>query len=601
MSERVSQLTEGPAAGLTVSTFHSFGLQLIQAHGPLLGYRGSITVFDTQDKLAMIQEVLRQTPGLRGGVTAGEAASYISQKKTSLGNSAEESHPALPRIFTEYQDHLKAFQAVDFDDLLLLPITLFTSRPEVLSSYQKRFQYILVDEFQDTSNIQYRLLRMLADYHRNLCVVGDDDQSIYSWRGADYSNITSFEKDFPEVQEIKLEQNYRSTGNILEAANHLIANNRLRKQKSLWTGEVQGLPLHFRVFEHETEEAESITAKIRELALKNSWNYDDFGILVRANSLMGTLEHELMAAAIPYTVSGGMSFFARKEVKDVIAYLRITANPHNDVDLLRILNTPRRGLGKSTAEELRSTADSGGSSLYSAAEMLAFGEPSPLPSRGKHALQELIELIRWAREEVKTGKPISEMLSRLLDRIAYRQFLMQEHAKNPRIGEWKYGNVERFREFLSRWEEDHEEGELSLADYLNRISLTGKQEPDTRGGKVSLMTIHASKGLEFPCVFLPAVEDGIIPHEKSIAENPQAVEEERRLFYVALTRAKEALYLSRCSSRKFMQSRRDASPSPFLQEIPESFFTETAPSSSPTREEVLRTFADLRSKLKSRQ
>jgi len=596
MEERVSQLLGKPAKRLTVSTFHAFGLQVIKRHGPLLGFRGNITVFDTQDVQALIKESAREAKISLEELNVYDIAGRFSQIKSGLA-SLDKKTAVIRQLYEEYQSHLRTYQAVDFDDLIALPLELFSTQPEVLEEYRERFRHILVDEFQDTSRQQYQLLRMIALGHRNICVVGDDDQSIYSWRGANYENITDFETDFPEVREIKLEQNYRCTGNILTAANHLIANNAKRKVKALWTGEQEGLPLYLRTMDTESDEAGFMISKIREMKRKNRWSYGSFGILVRTNSLMNSIEHELVTENIPYSVSGGQSFFARKEVKDVIAYLRVLANPHNDIDLLRVINTPRRGLGKSTIDHLHRWAEKRGSSLYSAARDMISVDASPLTGKAKGALEELLSLLDETSRRIKQSRQMAEVLKNLLEVIEYRLHLLAEHPKNEQLGRWKYDNVLRFLQFFSQWEQDPDTGSATLYDYLNRISLSGKQEPDLREGRISLMTIHASKGLEFDCVFLPAVEEEIIPHGRSIEEDPASLEEERRLFYVALTRARQAVFISSCRTRKYLKGRRECLPSPFLEEIPKELFSHEETDAPVSTEEARDFFSELRKKL----
>ncbi len=569
MADRVSDLLGKPTRQLTLSTFHAFGLKVLQEQASLLGFEKHLTVYDAYDVTAMIKESARALKMSVEQLDFYSICGHFSRIKTGLDDFSG-SLPGWKQLYREYNKHLRAYNAVDFDDLLMLPIKLFEEHPEVLETYRQRYTHILVDEFQDTSRIQYRLLYLLAQEHRNLCVVGDDDQSIYSWRGANYENITDFERDFPEVQEIKLEQNYRCTGNILSAANTVIAHNTRRKSKSLWTGSSQGYPLYLHHLEHETEEAEFITAKIKELRVKKRLPYGSFGILVRTNSLMSTLESELMAEGIPYAVSGGQSFFSRKEIKDVISYLRVLARPHSDIDFLRIINTPRRGIGRASVEQIRSTAREGSSSLFSAAKLLVQG--TLLKESSRRSLQELLELIQETSRKILKGPRMASKLKDLLEQVEYRLHLLQEHPKNPKIGQWRWDQVLRFLQYFSQWEEDPDTLNPSVFDYLNRISLTGKQEPDTGEGQVSLMTIHASKGLEFDCVFLPAVEDLIIPHGRSLEDDPGSIEEERRLFYVALTRARKSLYLSTCSRRRIMREDRDMVPSPFLNEIPQELF-----------------------------
>ena len=492
----------------------------------------------------------------------------------------------LPAAYKEwyefYNRRLKAFNAVDFDDLLALPLKLLRENAAVCEECRSRYRYILVDEFQDTSTIQYEIVKTLAEKHRNLSVVGDDDQSIYSWRGADFGNFLRFERDFPERREIKLEQNYRSTKNILEAANRLISRNLNRKTKNLWTGGESGR--HIELFTPEDEEAEAafIASTIRSLRFNHKLKYGDFAVLVRTNTLCAPIEAELLNNNIPYTVSGGTSFFQRKEIKDVIAYMKTVVNPDDEINLLRILNTPRRGLGVKSIERLKQFADARKFSLYTALCTIAASADREafFPKAVGDEIEEFVGLIETYRQRFdEPGSRASVVLSSLLEEIFYYAFVINETKNNERLAKFKLGNIARFIDMIRRWESDPERENRSLPDFLNRITLLTDDRKDGDGeDKVNLMTIHASKGLEFNVVFLAGVEEEIIPHKRSIEENAENIEEERRLFYVALTRAKRHIVITSCAKRKRNRIAVTANPSPFLAEIPEELTVRHDPS-----------------------
>jgi DNA helicase-2/ATP-dependent DNA helicase PcrA len=499
-------------------------------------------------------------------------------------------------VYEEYQQGLKVYNAMDFDDLLTVPIELFEKHPEVLDKYRNRYRYIMVDEFQDTSLIQYKLMRLLARKNpeerdqkakstsSNICVVGDDDQSIYSWLGANYLNIVMFEHDFPGVREIKLEQNYRSTTTILEAANGVISHNSNRKEKTLWSGNDGGKPIELFYPENETAEANFIAAQIRRLMIFESRKYQDFGVLTRTNSLTRNIEEAFLAEDIPYKVSGGTSFFQRKEVKDILSYLRVIANPDDDVNLLRIINTPRRGIGKTTIASLGETARRNHSSLWDALcrlrHTVSGGQQGLFQDkRIQTDLEQFMNQIEFFRAEILERKSqpgarwaLSQKVRSLTDSIDYWGYLVAEHSKDEKRARWKFGNIEYLIRMIENWEKDPDNFDAGLFPWLNRISLITRDDgEDDNEGKANIMTIHASKGLEFPVVFIAGAEQGLIPHERSIVEGDGeagSIEEERRLFYVAITRAREKLYITSCQKRRKLQSTVECAPSPFLEEIP---------------------------------
>lgn len=600
MAVRIQELTGKKLPKLTASTFHAFGVKVLRKHCRVLGYHPNFTIYDQADMYAMIKNVAREMQISFDKLDLYYLANLFGEIKTRRSTWNRENSPWKP-LFDEYCDHMKTFNAVDFNDLIILPIKLFEEHPDILESYQNTYTYIMVDEFQDTSHIQYHMMHLLARRHKNICVVGDDDQSIYSWRGANYENIANFEKDFPETREIKLEQNYRSTGNILSAANTVISHNTKRKFKELWTGEDAGSAISISYPEDETEESEFISSKIQELRGTHNFTYNQFGVLVRTNSLLQKLEEEFLSQNMPYTVSGGQSFFQRKEIKDIIAYLRLMANPNDDVNFLRIVNTPRRGIGKGTVQKVRGIAETKKCSLFSASEAAVLTEDSPIQDRFRASLEEFVELIKRHRDYIlKKGKSghLALAIRKLVEELEYKIHLTSEHPKNPKIGLWKYGNIEKFISMIDNWEHDPDTEDPGLFNYLNRITLTSKNEPESSGKKINLMTIHASKGLEFDIVFLPGVEERIIPHAKSIEENPDNIEEERRLFYVALTRARKALFITSCQRRKIMQDIVESVPSSFLDEIPKELLELAKEERIASVEDAEKSFAALRERLR---
>ena len=596
MQSRVKELTGKKLQSLTVSTFHAFGVKILREEIEVLGYRKNFSIYDTTDKLELIKESLRECK-LYGEKTDLKKIEQIFSgvKIGSLrwGSGADSS---WEEAYNEYQRSLKVFNALDFDDLLTIPINLFEEHPEILEKYRSRYRYILVDEFQDTSLIQYKLLRLLANPKKgrsNVCVVGDDDQSIYSWRGANYENLLLFEQDFPGPLEIKLEQNYRSTTTILEAANGLISHNTSRKDKKLWSGNGEGRPIELSFPENESCEAAFIAGMIKKLRYAEQRNYTNFGVLVRTNNQFDCIEEAFLAENIPCKVSGGTSFFDRKEIRDILSYLRLIANHDDDVNLLRIINTPRRGIGKASIQAAGEFAKKNHTSLYdaffrmnmakhsgAAQEALFQAEDIQKDERkSRGGIDEFLELIQSSREELLGGGSLSEKVKNFVDKIDYWSYLITEYKKDDKIARWKYANIEYLTRMIEDWEKDPDNLDRGLYAYLNRISLLtradGEEDSDTgTKGKVNLMTIHAAKGLEFPVVFIAGAEDGIIPHEKSLAaaeeagENESALEEERRLFYVAITRARDKLYITSCKKRRRQQSESERLPSPFLSEIP---------------------------------
>ncbi len=601
MQDRLKALTQRKLSNLVVSTFHAFGVMVLRKHISLLGYRENFSIYDTVDQMALIKETARELKLDPESLELGKALRVFSAIKTYRA-SWDASNESFRPLYQEYLSHLKAYNAVDFDDLILLPIELFTRYPEVLAEYRKRFRYILVDEFQDTSMQQYDLLKLLADGSRNVCVVGDDDQSIYSWRGANYKNIERFEQDFPERKEIKLEQNYRSTNTILEAANRVIANNKNRKHKNLWSRVDGGRPIEICYPENEREEGKFISRTIKSLLFTERITYEDVGVLVRTNSLLRDLEEAFLSENIPYRISGGDSFYQRKEIKDILAYLRLMVNPDDDVSFLRIINTPRRGIGRKSLELLGEAARQHECSLYSIVTLMLQSRDAPLSGKVKEELASFLSLIETYREKALHPRQLSQTVKTLITELDYWGYLVQEYQKNEQIAKWKYHNLEILLQSIEDWEKDPENLSPGLYSYLNRISLLTRDdiEDETEKGKVNLMTIHAAKGLEFRVVFLAGVEEGILPHARSLEENEVNLEEERRLFYVALTRAKEKLFITSCKKRRILRDVQEMNPSPFLEEIPQDLLILHPEETPLTREEAKNAFSLLKQRFSER-
>ena len=595
MESRIRELTgekarAAPAAKqpalqrLTVSTFHAFGVKILREEIEILGYRKNFSIYDSTDKCELIKETLRECRLYGEKTDLKKLDALFSKIKTGRlqwGMPSGAGHYAGSEwegAYNEYQKNLKIYNALDFDDLLAIPIALFEKYPEILEKYRRRYRYILVDEFQDTSFIQYKLLRLLANPgggKSNICVVGDDDQSIYSWRGANYENLLLFEKDFPNALEIKLEQNYRSTTTILEAANGVISHNTSRKEKTLWSGNGEGKPINLFHPREENAEAAFIAGMIKKLRFAEQRSHNDFGVLVRTNNQFDCIEEAFLAENIPYRVSGGMSFFERREIRDILSYLRVIANHDDDVNLLRIINTPRRGIGKASIQGAAELAKKNNSSLYSSLLRINFAKTRE--SKSRPGSEEFLELIHGLREEFFGGGSLSKKVRAMVDKIDYWGYLVSEHGKEEKKARWKYANIEYLVRMIEDWENDPDNPDRGLYAYLNRVSLLTRTDGEDTStpahkGKANLMTIHAAKGLEFPVVFIAGAEDGIIPHERSLGgegeDESKAIEEERRLFYVAITRAREKLFITSCKERRRRENTSERSPSPFLAEIP---------------------------------
>jgi DNA helicase-2/ATP-dependent DNA helicase PcrA len=579
MADRARELVRQPLKQLHVSTFHSFGAWLLRREIHRLGWKENFTIYDEQDRMHAARDSARELGFAMESFDSVQAAAWISRRRTGAipgqagmdvhaGSAGEWSTDGYEALFQEYRRSLRVYNAVDFDDLIAMPLELFKAFPETADALRTRFRYVMIDEFQDTSLQQYELVKSFAPH--NICAVGDDDQSIYSWRGANFGNIEQFERDHPDLVEIKLERNYRSTSTILDAANALISHNVKRKDKNLWSpGGKEGVPIVLDEAEDETEEAEAIIGRIRRLRIADALSWEAFGILVRTNAQARTIEERLMEAGLPYRTAGGPSFYQRKEVRDMLAYLRAIANPDDDVSVLRIINVPRRGIGKVGLEKITAYARARRLSLHAACEAIS---RSSDPLAQVKSVQEAISFFGFLSErqaEFLSGRTdVSAGLRALVSEIGYWQYLLEEFKSDDRTAGWKYRTIELLAASIERWEKDPDNFERGLFAYLARVALVTRDDPDDDEGKISLLTIHAAKGLEFEVVFVPGCEEGIIPHARSVLEGEGTLEEERRLFYVALTRAKKKLYLSRCLSRRQRMQAVEAGPSPFLEELP---------------------------------
>ncbi len=563
MRERVDALVETDAKAIWVATFHGFCARLLSMEIDRLGYGKSFIIYDEQDQQSLIGHIIKDM-NLNDKVFSKRmlAGIFSHAKNHSLSPLAflrETGQPTqILEAFKLYEKRLKDANALDFDDLLLCTIRLFEENPDVLEKWQQRFRYILVDEYQDTNLAQYHIVNLLAKKHRNLCVVGDDDQSIYAWRGADIRNILEFEKDFEGCTVIRLEQNYRSTEKILDAANAVIHNNRGRKEKKLWTAEKGGAPIDVHEATDERDEAYYICSKISG-GVRSGARYDDFAILYRTHAQSRVLEMMLKSFLIPYRVYGGVSFFSRAEVKDILAYLRLILNPADDEAFLRAVNTPPRGVGAQSINVLAESAHRRGIPLMSA--VIA---PDDVPPRTAAKFTPFLNLFQKLYELLDT-MPLADFARELLERIGYDAYLKEDKKENYEV---RAEVVEELLGYIEEFEQSYTENDGNvLQAFLTNVALFSQADNvDETNGCVNLMTLHAAKGLEFPNVFLCGMEEGLFPSAQSSYDDDK-LEEERRLCYVGVTRAKKRLFLSYAKERMLYGRTEPALPSRFLTEM----------------------------------
>ncbi len=575
LKDRLCAMLGETANDIWASTFHSTCARILRRDGERIGYSSHFTVYDTDDQRRLMKSILKELDISEKNITPKSILNEISRAKDSLISPAEYALTVgddfrlkiISRAYTTYQKRLEDADAMDFDDLINKVVELFKKCPDVLEYYQNRFRYLMVDEYQDTNHAQYTFVRMLAEKSGNLCVVGDDDQSIYKFRGATIENILSFENTFQNATVIRLEQNYRSTQNILDAANAVIEHNTERKGKTLWTQNGTGAMIHLHTAENETDEAERITKIILD-GVAAGRKFSDYAVLYRMNSQSLTFERNFAKSGVPHRIIGGTRFYERREIREMIAYLSVINNPSDEMRLRRIINTPKRSIGDRSVEVAAQIGQQTGETLF---EVVSHAKDYPALSRAANKMtlfaaqmQGLIELNN--DEKVTLG----ELYDELVERIDYLNFLKTD---DPESAEDRAANVQELASNLRRFEEENPEGTLS--DFLEEVSLiTDIDNYDNNADSVVLMTVHSAKGLEFPVVFLPGMEENIFPGMASVYV-PSEVEEERRLAYVAITRAKEELYIFHAESRMIFGMTNRNRVSRFVEEIPETLVEHT--------------------------
>jgi ATP-dependent DNA helicase UvrD/PcrA len=563
MRERVMKLLGGGEIPL-IATFHSTCARILRREIGRLGYAENFTIYDDKDAEKLLKEIVAELNLDEKRFPAKAFAAAIDDCKNS-GHQPEDLPPGdyfqekLTTVYALYQERLKKCNALDFGDLMLQTVRLFETAPEVLDYYRERFRWLLVDEYQDTNPIQYRLIRLLAGERKNLCVVGDDDQSIYRWRGADIRNILDFEKDFPGVKVVKLEQNYRSTRTILTAAGAVVAKNRGRKGKTLWTENPGGDQIVYRRLDNEHEEARFVCREISKLKRRDD-SLADMAVFYRTNAQSRVVEDALMADGIPYHMVGGLRFYERMEIKDVLAYLKILDNPADEIALKRVINTPPRGIGHATIDKVAELAARNNTTLYEALHAAATGSMLGAGPRGK--ISAFAMLMNGFRAQVDTI-PLSELAATVIEETGYATRFREERSDEARD---RLDNLQELITALQEFERSSEERTLSA--FLEHVSLVSDLEQGEKGvPSVTLMTLHAAKGLEFPVVFMIGMEERLFPHVRSLDDPPQ-MEEERRLCYVGMTRARERLFLTNARRRRIFGQDQFNAPSRFLTEIP---------------------------------
>ncbi len=565
------ELLVGETRGMWVATFHSASVRILREHADVLELSSSFVIYDSLDQLTLVKNIMKDLGMDDTRFKPRAVQSAISRAKNEMNDAEAYDEQAdnfftrtIARIFTAYQKRLKLNNAVDFDDLLLLVVRLFREHPDILSRYQDKFRYILVDEYQDTNKVQYEIVRLLAGAHRNLCVVGDDDQSIYQFRGADVRNILDFERDWPEAEVVKLEENYRSTANILEAAHHVVKHNTGRKYKKLWTRQDAGDPVVVHIAEDEYQEARYITSEIRSL----SGQYEQFAVLYRTNAQSRAIEDAMVRDNIPYQMVGGVRFWERKEVKDLLAYLRAIDNPADDISLMRIINVPRRGIGAASVQRLRDLSAERNFTFFEALRNAADAGLGTAIRKKVTDFADLLENLIKMKEYIE----LDELCEQVLTKSGYLEELRAEGSEQAQ------SRAENLREFITVAQQyaGKEGEEKTLTSFLTELALISDLDAlaEDETPRVILMTLHSAKGLEFPVVFLAGMEEGIFPHMRSF-DTADGIEEERRLCYVGITRAEQRLYLTLARRRNIFGQSMHNLPSRFLAEIPDSVLNKT--------------------------
>ncbi|EMJ6827491.1 DUF3553 domain-containing protein [Clostridioides difficile] len=584
MRERVEQNIGPETKDMWISTFHSCCVRILRKDINKIGYNRSFVIYDSADQVTLVKDCLKELnlsdkvfePKAVISAISGAKDKLYTPKQFKDINMADNRMVKIADIYALYQDRLKRNSALDFDDLILKTVELFKANDEVLAYYRSRFRYIMVDEYQDTSKAQYELIKLLAREHQNICVVGDDDQSIYGWRGADIRNILEFEKDYDNVHVVKLEQNYRSTQVILDAANKVISNNIERKRKKLWSEKKEGELIKIQLTGSEIEEADFIADSIAQIARKENRPYKDFAVLYRANAQARPVEDALNRSQIPYNIYGGTKFYERKEIKDLLAYLRVIQNPQDDISIKRIINVPRRGIGLRTIEKIEDRANLKQESIYSV--LIDIETNSDISTKARASISGFVDIIGTLRT-IKEVYPVSKLIEKVLDTTGYMDEIVEIRNKNEKDltgkGEEAQDRIDNLREFISialEFESSNDDTyeNKDLETFLTSIALTSESNDEEDNDRVSLMTIHTSKGLEFPVVFLTGMEEGLFPISRAIKSmSDSQIEEERRLCYVGITRAKEELYMSLTEKRTLYGKTNVAIASRFMEELPE--------------------------------
>lgn len=578
MKERVMQITQ---SHVLICTFHSLGARILRESIHVLGYKRDFTIYDEQDSEKLMKLCLSEIDGLPPKTDAKLFLNLISNAKNNVvtpekvdASQLDEFEKLFPQIYTHYQAKLLEYNAVDFDDLLFLPARIFQEFPQILDHYQQRWSQLLIDEYQDTNEAQYAIVRHLVAKHNNICVVGDPDQSIYSWRGANIKNILNFESDFPGAKIIRLEQNYRSRANILEAANALIKFNQNRYEKNLWSDRGPGERIHHYTADTERSEAEFISEKIRYHYDEHNIPLSQIAVFYRTNAQSRALEDRLLAHHIPYLIVGGVSFYQRREIKDILAFLRMVHSGSDVISFTRSINIPKRGLGESTIEKIRLGASQENLSIVQFCHELIYGaslqHPIRLSAKQREGLKAYVDILHELKE-INKSCSLKELVKAAIERTGYLEHIKEE----PETHEDRLGNLNSLISKAVEWELSNDSPTLS--GFLEELSLKSSlDEADTTKDKVNLMTIHNGKGLEFSLVFLAGLEEDLFPHANA-RESLQALEEERRLCYVGITRAKDCLYLCDVRQRFLWGTTRSQRPSRFLREIPQEYIEKIRP------------------------
>ncbi len=589
MRERVDKIVGFGAESIWVSTFHSSCVRILRRYADRLGYGNNFTIYDTDDSKSLMKDICKryqlETTQLKLRNIMGSISkckdNLVSPEEYALNTQNEYNKVRISKAYTEYQNALKKNNAMDFDDLIFKTVELFKTNPDVLEYYQDRFRYIMVDEYQDTNNAQFELIRLLADKYRNLCVVGDDDQSIYRFRGANIRNILDFEKVYKDATVIKLEQNYRSTQQILDAANAVISNNGGRKDKSLWTEEKDGDKVHLRQFDTAYDEAEFIASDIGKLKRNGKLSYDEAAVLYRTNAQSRLLEERFVVEGIPYDIVGGTNFYSRREIKDLLAYLKTIDNGSDDIAVKRIINVPKRGIGATTIEYVQNYADERQISFYDA---LCEADQIMAVARSTSKLNDFVTMIRAFRTKAKSYS-LEELLKDVIDVTGYMDFLKTLDDDDDSGDNDRAQNVDELISKIAAYEENEEVEEPTLSGFLEEVALVADIDRIGEDNeKVLLMTLHSAKGLEFEHVYLAGMEEGVFPSYMTLQcedSDPEGIEEERRLAYVGITRAKKCLTLTAAKRRMVRGETMYNQLSRFVSEIPSEYLDSEKPQSKP--------------------